>query len=372
MHNKSIKRIAAIIKKESRHILRDPQTLFIVLMMPVIMMFIYGYALKADFREMRVAVVDPCQSADTRHIISSIDATTLFSVVLVTTDGSDVEALFKTNRIKGLVRFPADFSSALRRKGAAPEVQVLADGSDGNAGTVARSALENIIQTETLRILGIKRPTIISVHGDFLYNPRQESAFFFVPGLMVIILIMISVLLTSITITRERELGTLSQLLISPLRPPEIILGKLVPYIFLAALDAVLIVFMGNVVFGVRVAGSLLFLAGATFVYIITSLAIGVLISSIAKRQQHAMILALLVTLMPSILLSGFVFPVSSMPLPLQFVSAVIPATYFLTIVRGIMLKGIGLSILWQPLAVLSGMGLLFIIISIKKFKSTL
>ena len=221
----------------------------------------------------------------------------------------------------------------------------------------------------TLQVLSIKQPKVIDLRSLVLYNPDQRSALFFVPGLMAVILLMISALLTSVAIAREKELGTMGQLLVSPLHPLEIIIGKLIPYIFLAAADGLLILFVGRYIFGVEIQGNFGFLALCSLIYIFTSLSIGLLISTIAKRQQHAMFMAMGVTLMPTVLLSGFIFPIISMPLPLQIISRIIPATYFLEIVRGIILKGVGLHELWLPLLVLSMQGVVLMAISIRKFK---
>jgi ABC-2 type transport system permease protein len=215
----------------------------------------------------------------------------------------------------------------------------------------------------------MKQPAVVTVDQRVLYNQEQRSALYFVPGLMAVILLMISALLTALAITREKETGTLEQLLVSPLLPGEIILGKIIPYILLAFVDGALILLVGYAAFGVRVAGSLVFLAVASTVYIFTSLAIGLLVSTIAKKQQHAMLIVLPATLLPTIILSGFIFPLSSLPLFLRCISYLVPATYFLQIIRGVILKGVGLVVLWQPLAVLGAMGIFLVIVSVKKFR---
>ncbi|MBD3242988.1 MAG: ABC transporter permease subunit [Chitinivibrionales bacterium] len=205
-----------------------------------------------------------------------------------------------------------------------------------------------------------------------MYNPEQESALYFVPGLMAIILIMISALLTSLTLTREKETGTMEQLLVSPIRPWEVVIGKIVPYIVIAALDGVLILVVGRIFFGVTISGSALFLAASGVIYIVTSLALGLIFSTFARTQQQAMMMTLPATMMPTVILSGFIFPLRSMPLFLQGVSRIIPATYFLQLIRGIVLKGVGPVALWQPLAGLAGLGIVFLTVSIVKFRTKL
>jgi ABC-2 type transport system permease protein len=361
-------RLATIALKEIRHIFRDWQTLVVVLVMPVMMMFLYGYALNADSRDIPVMAELPSPTPEGRAVIDKIDASQLFRVVGTVSVADDPEETFRLRGIRALFRFPPGFSRDLRGPGGA-RVQVLVDGSDPNMGTLIRNAAEPMLLGATLQVLGVEQPKVLDLRSLVLYNPEQRSALFFVPGLMAVILLMISALLTSVAIAREKELGTMGQLLVSPLKPLEIIVGKLIPYIFLAAFDGALILTVGRLAFGVSVAGSLPFLAVCSLAYIFTALSIGLLISTVAKRQQHAMFMALGATLMPTVLLSGFIFPVASMPKGLQIVSSIIPATYFLEIVRGIILKGVGLRELWRPLAMLAIEGIALMAVSIRKFK---
>lgn len=364
-----MQRIRAIALKELRHITRDWQTLMVILGMPVLMMFLYGYALTMDLVEVPVVVEDPVLSQESQAIAMAIDATTLFKVTGRVAAIVDPEELFKKQRIKAVFRFPASFAQDLRKGASGAQVQVLIDGSDPNTGTILRSAVESLILKAVLDLLGIKQPTIVTVDQRVLYNQEQKSALYFVPGLMAIILLMVSAMLTSLAITREKELGTMEQLLVSPLRPREIIAGKILPYIALAAIDGALILIVGYISFGVRVAGSLSFLAAASFVYIFTALAMGLLISTIARNQQQAMMIVLPATIMPTIILSGFIFPLASLGWFLRCVSAVIPATYFLQIIRGIILKGAGPILLATPLLILAGMSMVLIAVSIRKFR---
>ena len=248
-------------------------------------------------------------------------------------------------------------------------MQIIVDGSDPSVGSRMRGAVEGAVQKTLMDYLGIEPPHILDQRSVVLYNPEQRSAMFFVPGLMAVILLMISALLTSIAITREKETGTMGQLLITPLRPGEIIAGKLLPYVVLASLDGLLILTVGRLIFGVQVSGSWALLAICSLIYVFTALSIGLLVSTIAKRQHHAMMMALGATMMPTVILSGLIFPVSSMPIFLQVIAHIVPATYYLQIVRGIILKGIGLRELWQPLLVLGFEGILLFGLSIRKFR---
>jgi ABC-2 type transport system permease protein len=362
-------RVRALIRKEVWHILRDWQTLLIVLAMPVFMMFLYGYALDVNINDVEVMVEDPSPSPESRELIRAIDQSSLFKVVRVTNSVANPGEIFKKHHVKALFRFSSDFNAALRRPGSPASVQVLIDGSDQNLGTILRNAVEPFLQKCVMDILHVPVPSTINLHQTILYNPQQKSAMYFVPGLMVIILMMISAMLTSLTITREKELGTMEQMLVSPVRAHEIMLGKIIPYIALSAIDGLLILLVGYFVFGVKISGSLLLLTGASLIYIFAALALGLLISTVVAKQEHAMLIVLPVTVLPTVILSGFIFPLTSIPIVLQWIAHAIPATYFLIVIRGIILKGVGLAELWQPMLVLTGIGLFLMIVSIRKFK---
>jgi ABC-2 type transport system permease protein len=356
------------MRKESLHIVRDPQTLFIVIAMPAVMMFIFGYAFTTDVRDVAVAVQDLSRSSESAAVIRSLDASTMFRVTAVEGAVADPVQYFRTRRVKAIVCIPYDFAAAVRRPGGAT-VEVLVDGSDSNLGNMIRNAVGAAILDPLLRVLNRARPEIVVVHQRVLYNPHQRSAFFFVPGLMVLILSMMSALLTSVALVREKEMGTMAQLVVSPLHSFEIIAGKLVPFMILAAVDGALVLLIGRLAFGVRVSGSMLLLASVSVLYIVVMLSFGLLISSITSRQLHAMFIAIIVTLLPIIMLTGYVFPVASMPAPLRWLSAIIPATYFLQIVRAIILKGVGLGVLWLPISVLALQAIILITASIKRFR---
>jgi ABC-2 type transport system permease protein len=367
-----IRRLFAIAAKELRHIMRDWQTLLVIFLMPVVMMFLYGYALTMDLTGVPLIIEDPIPSPESVRIAHAIDASTMFHVVGTVAAAPDPVELFRKYHMKAIVRFTPHFAADLRRGGEGAEVQVLIDGCDPNVGTILKNAFGPVIQKATLDALGIVAPAAVTVDEKVLYNQEQRSALFFVPGLMAIILLMISALLTSLAITREKELGTIEQLLVSPLRPREIIVGKILPYLALAAADGALILCVGYVLFGVRIAGSIPFLAGASLVYIFTSLAIGLLVSTVARTQQQAMMMVLPATMLPTIILSGFIFPLASLPWPLRCLSAAVPATYYLEIIRGIVLKGVGITVLWRPLCILGAIGILLVLVSVKQFRERL
>jgi len=363
-----LKRIKVVAEKELRHILRDPQTLAIILIMPVMMMFLYGYALNSDVKDLRILVEDADSSPASRDLIARLDAGTFLEVAATMPWIRDPREAFRETRVHAIIRIPRGYARDLRRASGA-ELQILIDGSDPNLGTLLRNSSAGLLQNAALRYLNVEPPAILDIRSRIRYNPDQKSAFFFVPGLMAVILLMISALLTSIAITREKENGTLSQMLISPVKPREILLGKLMPYTLLAALAGALILTVGRVVFGVKVSGDLFTLAVGSLTYILTGLSMGLLISTVAQRQHHAMIMALSTTLMPTVLLTGFIFPVASMPLPLRILSQILPGTWFLQLVRGVILKGVGWGVIWPSLAVLSAEAVVLTGIALAKFK---
>jgi ABC-2 type transport system permease protein len=367
-----IRRIIALAAKELRHIMRDWQTLMVILIMPVLMMFLYGYALTLDLTRVPVLIEDAMPTPETVRIAHAIDASTMFRVIGTVAAAADPVELFKKHHMKAIVRFTPHFTADLRRGGGGAVVQVLIDGSDPNVGTILMNAFGPVVQKATLDALGLTLPPTVTVDEVVLYNEEQKSALFFVPGLMAIILLMISALLTSLAITREKELGTLEQLLVSPVQPREIIVGKILPYLALAAVDGALILLVGYFLFGVHIAGSIAFLTATSLVYIFTALAIGLLVSTIARNQQQAMMIVLPATMLPTIILSGFIFPLASLPWPLRCISAMVPATYYLEIIRSIVLKGVGIAVLWQPLCILAAIGLLLVAVSIRQFREQL
>ncbi len=365
----SISRISAMTVKEIRHILRDWQTLMIVIAMPLVMMFLYGYALTLDFHDLPVMIEDPAHTKAGKYFKEAIEASDMFKVIGICDQVSEPENMFKKYHIKVLFRIPSNIDRALESQAESAQINVLIDGTDPNTGTILRNIAAPFINKTIAKYMDIDIPEIVKISPRILYNPRQESSLFFIPGLMALILIMLSTLMTSLTLTREKEFGTMKQLLISPVRPFEIIAGKIFPYILLAAFDAFLILVAGRVFFGVRINGSILFLSVCTTVYIITSLALGIIFSTVANNQIQAMFMALPATMLPSMILSGFIFPLSSMPVFLRSVAYIVPATYFLELIRGIILKGASIHEQWKPLLILVGFGAIFFSVAVKRFK---
>ncbi len=367
-----IRRLGAIVIKEFRHIARDWQTLVIVLLMPVVMLFLYGYALNTELSDVPVTVIDPAHSATVARITASLEASLLFTVRPNRGPVGDPTLLMRRNYVRAVVRFPPDFEARMGKGGSGPTVQLLIDGSDPNTATILTTVMERLLKKKILEESGTVVVPPVRMESSILYNPESKSALFFVPGLMAVILLMISALLTSLTLTREKEAGTIEQLLVSPLRPVEIIIGKIIPYSLIAAADGGIIMLIGHYIFGVHCAGSYVQLAVFSLLYIIVALAIGLVISTVAANQQQAMMMVLPATMLPTIILSGFIFPLAGLPWPLRLFSKIVPATWYLEIIRGVILKGVGYTRLQRPVAVLGVMAFVLIMVSIKRFRERL
>ncbi len=363
-------RLLSIARKEFLHIIRDPRTLMIIFIMPVIQLVMFGYALNMEIQRVDLAVVDYDRTLHSRRLVEQFEGSKFFQVFAHTAPLANVEELFLSRKARVILIISQDFGKAWQRSVSAP-VQILVDASDPNAATIIRNYCNQVIQLFNQQYGG-QIPLPFEVRSAIWFNPDMKSTYFFVPGILALLLVMISALLTSITISREKELGTMEQILVSPVRPYEIILGKVIPYVFLAFMDGALILLIGAFLFEVPFIGSLPLLALLTTLYIITALSLGLMISTIAKTQQVAMMIAVIATLLPTVMLSGFIFPIASMPELLQWLSYIIPAKYYLVIVRGIMLKGNTVSQLLNQVFFLGAMSLVLLTASWRKFSVNL
>jgi ABC-2 type transport system permease protein len=377
-------RIPPLARKEFKHILRDPRSLWIVFMLPNVMMFLFGYAIDLDLKDVRVGVCDLSRTPQSRELVEAIDASSCFSVAARYDDPGDMERLFERRVIRAGVIVPRDFARALERERRA-DVGLVIDGSDANSASIVQNYLEAFLATRSIGgggeaatgdagagpsagARGAAAAPLIAARPVVYYNRTLDSTNFIVPGLVAIVMMMLGALLTSVTIAREKETGTMEQILVSPIRPFEVIAGKTLPYLVLAFSIAMMIVAVGHFWFKVPFAGSAAALMLYCLLYLFTALALGILISTLVSTQQVAMMLSLMLTLLPTIMLSGFIFPIASVPRPLQIVSLALPATHFLVIVRGVMLKGSSLADLWMHAAALAGIGLVLMILAVMRF----
>ena len=364
-----MKRFIGFIKKEFYHIFRDRRSLFILFGMPIAQILLFGFAITNEINNVDIAILDHSKDATTEEIINKIAASKYFSIKQIIEKESDIETIFKKGKVKAVLNFEKDFSKNLIKENKAT-IQIITDATDPNTANTISNFVNAILQNYQKQLnKDIAITYQIIPESRMVYNPELKSVYMFVPGVMTIILMLVSAMMTSISITREKELGTMEILLVSPLKPIQVIIGKVFPYIFLSIINAVVIVLLSIFIFKMPVQGSLFLLAMESILFIISALALGILISTISATQQTAMMISLMGLMLPVILLSGFIFPISSMPLPLQVISNIIPAKWFIIIIKGIMLKGVGIQFIWEETLILLGMTMFFIVLSVKKYK---
>ena len=375
----NLRRLSAIIKKEFIQIKRDKASVGIIIVMPLMMMFLFGYAVTTNVDHISVAVLDQDKSAASRELVDDFRESTYFDFNYYVTSQTEIRELIDAGRVKAGFVITANYQRDLKRN-KSPQVQFVVDGSDP---TVARTALNTArilaqkgsmdIRAEYLKQKGI---TLDSVPGiDFRpqvwFNPELDSIKFNIPGLIGLIMQNITVLLTAFALVRERERGTLEQLIVTPIKSSELIVGKLIPYVVIAFIDVILVTAAGVYWFNVPVKGSMLSLMTQSLVFLLVALGLGLLISTVARTQLQAMQMTVLL-LLPSVILSGFIFPREAMPLPIRLLGNLIPLTYFLEILRGVILKGIGLEYLWRNLVILLIFGIAVLTIASIRFKKNL
>jgi drug efflux transport system permease protein len=345
------------VRKETLHLLRDRQTLAILLLFPVVQVLIFGFAVRTDVRDIAIAIVDPTPDVATLELRERIAASDRFTVTQVLHSAAPLAAAFRRGTVRQALVLPDDVERRLGRGDSLP-LQLLTDGSDPNTAGImmgyATAIVDRWYRDQAPGEGGLR----IEPQARMRYNPTLESSHLFVPGLLAFVLTIVSALMTAISIAREKETGTMEMLLVSPIRPKAIVVGKVIPYIVLGFVSVLLVLVAARLVFQVPLRGSLVLLLLECGLYIVTALALGVVISTKAPNQRTAMIAALAGLMMPTLLLSGFIFPLDSLPKVLQWLSYIVPARWFLTIVRGIMLKGAGLDTLWQETVILVGMTL--------------
>ncbi len=357
---------------------RDPASLGIGIIMPLMLLLLFGYAINTDVDHMSTAVWDQSKTKQSRELVAKFSVSQYFDVNYYVTNNDELQHLMDAGKVKVGLVIPPDYAYKLAKNQPA-DIQVLLDGSDPTAARTAFSSAQMLAQNNALNIQkellmkqglnDIEMP--LNAETRVLYNPDMDSTMFNIPGLIGLILQNVTALLTAFALVREKERGTMEQLIVTPVKPSELILGKLAPYVVVSMVSFSLIVLTGIFWFGVPVKGSisLLFVLGALF--IITTLAIGILISTVAKTQLQAMQIAFAIIL-PSVLLSGFIFPRETMPLPVKWLGGMLPLTYFIIILRGIFLKGVGLTYLWEETLTLSAFAVLICVIAVLRFHKKL
>ncbi len=363
-----LKRLSSFLSKEFKHIFRDKRSMLILFGMPVVQLLLFGYVITNELKNANVAVFDKSKDATTKKIIGALDASNYFQCTHFLTDESQVHEALRSGKVKMVVVFDANFERNLvdRKKAL---VQVVADAAEPNVANASVGYTSQIVNKAVNDIFHQDMNRGVIVQPRMVYNEEQQNVFMFVPGTMALILMLISAMMTSITIAREKERGTMEILLVSPLRPSQIIMGKVLPYFFLSFINAVVILLLSQYVFGLPIRGSYVLLLAESMLFILMALSLGILISTVSASEQQAMFISMFALLMPTMLLSGFIYPVENMPSWLQFICNIIPARWFIVIVKGIMLKGSDLVGVWKETLIIIGFTAIFIIVSIKKFK---
>ena len=365
-----MKRFLGFVKKEFLHIFRDFRTLIILFGIPVAQILIFGFAVSTDIKNADVAFLDLSGDEITHQLSDKIISSGFFKRYSNITSYNEIDELFRKGKVREVVVFEKDFGSKLIKDGKAA-VDIITDGSEPNTATLVTNytmAISSDFARGLARGTKINAPQIVP-QVRMYYNPNLQSQFMFVPGVITLILILICALMTSVTIAREKEFGTMEVLLVSPLKPVQIILGKVTPYFLLSFINVILILLLSWIVFGLSVKGSMVLLLFESMLYILMSLSLGILISTVSSTMQQAIFISLIGLMLPTILLSGFIFPIENMPKIYDYVSAVVPPRYFIIIIKNIMIKGTGLLFVWKQTLVLILMTLVFIGISIKKFR---
>jgi ABC-2 type transport system permease protein len=365
-----MKRFLGFVKKEFLHIFRDYRTLFIIFGIPAAQILIFGFAVSTDIKNAGVAFLDLSKDETTQKLTDKIISSGFFKRTENLISYNEIEDIFRKGKTKEVIIFEKDFGRRLLNEGKA-SISIIADGSEPNTATLVSNYTMAIISDFNADISGLRNNNSMLIQPEvkMFYNPELKSQHMFVPGVITMILILICALMTSVTITREKEFGTMEVLLVSPLRPIQIILGKVVPYFLLSFVNIILILILSWLVFGLSVKGSIVLLLAESMLYIMLSLSVGILISTVSGNMQQAIFISLVGMMLPTILLSGFIYPIENMPKPYEFVSYALPPRYFISIVKSIMIKGTGFQYVWKETLVLLSMTILFIGLSVRKFK---
>ncbi len=363
-----LKQLIAFVKKEFYHIFRDGRTLLILFGIPVMDVILFGFALTNEVKNADIAVIDYSKDHYTIEITNKILSSEYFSSIQYYNKYDDIETAFKNGSAQVALIFPEKFANQLDHEDKV-DVQIIADASNINTAIMLTNYTSSIIANYSSEI-NASTPMLIQPKVRMIYNPELRPVFVFIPGVMALVLMIVSAMLTSITLAREKELGTMELLMITPLRPITIIIGKVLPYLVLSVINSGIIIAMGMYVFNMPMNGNIFLLLAESTLYAISALSLGILISTKAETQQTAMFVSLIGLMLPTILLTGFIFPVESLPEILQYISSAIPATWFIQIIKSIMIKGLGIEYIWKPTLVLIGMTTFFILLSLKNYKS--
>ena len=366
-----MREFGAFVKKEFYHILRDKRTMLIVLVMPVVLIILFGFALSTEVRNVNIAILSPSSDPTVRQIAERLDASEYFTVTQWLDRPEEIDEVMKSGEVQLVVAFGQNFSGGMLSPDGS-QMQLIVDASDANMAQSYTSYASGIIAAFGNEMASGGTESGILTQVQFLYNPQMKSAYNFVPGIMGLIMMLICAMMPSISIVREKETGTMEVLLVSPVRPIYIVVSKMVPYFVLSCINLATILLLSVFVLGVPVAGSLAALWLVSLIYIIANLSLGLLISTMAQQQVIALMFSGLLLMMPTMLLSGMVFPIESMPWPLRGISCILPARWYITAVRKLMIQGLPMIYAWKEIVILASMAVVLIGASLKKLNNRL
>jgi len=364
-----MKQFISFVKKEFYHVFRDSKTLLMLFGLPIVMITLFGFALTNEIKNSKIVVCDYAKDMASQRIINQLEASTNFEIEKALLSHHEIDAAFKSGKIKLAVVFPTNFNNDLMHLNKA-QIQIIADASDPNTASTLSSYVTSIINNHQMELMQNNSvPYQIIPETRMLYNPELKGSTNFVPGVMALVLMLVCVLMTSVSIVREKEKGTMEILLVSPFNPFLVIIAKALPYFVLSLLNLTIILIMSVYALGMPFNGSVLLLFAESSLFIITALAVGLLISNSTDSQQSAMLLSLMGMLIPIMMFTGFLFPLENMPMPLQVIANIVPSKWFYIIVKSIMIKGLGFSAIWKETLILVGMTTFLLIMSFRKFK---
>lgn len=364
-----MKQFLSFVKKEFLHVFRDSKTLLMLFGLPIVQILLFGFALTNEIKNTKIIVCDYAKDDGSQRIITQIEQNRSFEVEKAILSHTQIEETFKEGQIKLAIVFPQNFTNDLLHSNKA-QVQVISDASDPNTANTLTNYVQAIIgdyQQELLK--NSNMPYQIQTEMRMLYNPELKGAPNYVPGVMALVLLLVCVLMTSVSIVKEKEMGTMEILLVSPMNPFLVIIAKAIPYFLLSLVNLTIIILMSIFLLGMPCKGSLFLLYFESSILILCALSLGLLISNATDSQQSAMIISLMGMLIPVMLFTGFMFPIENMPKPLQIVSNIVPAKWYYIIVKSIMLKGLGLKVIWKETLILIGMTTFFLVVALRKFK---
>jgi len=367
-----MKQLVAFIRKEFYHVFRDKRTLLILFGLPVVQIILFGFALSNEVKNIGITVLDNSHDVTSEEIVRRIKTSTYFLMKEPVLNYREIEDRFRRGDIKCALIFPANFAEDLGRAGNA-QVQVISDASDPNNSTIAVSYIQAILANyQQQQNTAAQIPYQIVPQLRLLYNEEQNGSLNFIPGVIALIFMIVCTALTSVSVVREKELGTMEVLLVSPFKPLMVLVAKAVPYLVLSVINFVVILALSVYLLHVEIRGSLLLLFAESILFIITCLSLGLLISNQTNSQKTAMLISMMGMMLPTLLLTGFMFPLENMPWIFQALSHILPSRYYYIIIKAVMLKGLGFSYVWKETLILAGMALLLLFVALKRFKVTL